>query len=67
MLFLYRSQVVGKTLKILEKVVNFQLQQYLKKAELLSPAQSGLRQHHSTESAEFISLMRSEEMRMLED
>ena len=37
--------------KILEKVVNFQLQQYLKKFDLLSPAQSGFRQHHSTESA----------------
>ena len=37
--------------KILEKVVNFQLQQYLKKFDLLSPGQSGFRQHHSTESA----------------
>ena len=37
--------------KILEKAVNFQLQQYLKKFDLLSPAQSGFRQHHSTESA----------------
>ena len=37
--------------KILEKAVNFQLQQYLKKLDLLSPAQSGFRQHHSTESA----------------
>ena len=36
---------------ILEKIVNFQLQQYLKKFDLLSPAQSGFRQHHSTESA----------------
>ena len=37
--------------KILEKVVNFQLQQYLKKFDILSPAQSGFRQHHSKESA----------------
>ena len=37
--------------KILEKVVNFQLQQYLKKFDLLSPVQSGFRQHHSTEIA----------------
>ena len=37
--------------KILEKAVNFQLQQYLKKFDLLSPAQSGFRQHHSMESA----------------
>jgi len=36
--------------KILEKAVNFQLQQYLKKFDLPSPAQSGFRQHHSTES-----------------
>ena len=37
--------------KNLEVVVNFQLQQYLKKFDLLSPAQSGFRQQHSTESA----------------
>ena len=37
--------------KILEKVVNFQLQQCLKKFDLLSPAQSGFRQYHSKESA----------------
>ena len=37
--------------KILEKVVNFQLQQCLKKFDLLSPAQSGFRQHQSKESA----------------
>ena len=35
----------------MEKAVNFQLQKYLKKFDLLSPAQSGFRQHHSTESA----------------
>ena len=33
---------------ILEKIVNFQLQQHLKKFD---PAQSGFIQHHSTESA----------------
>ena len=37
--------------KILEKAVNSQLQQYLKKFDILSPTQSGFRQHHSTESA----------------
>ena len=35
----------------LEKVVNFQLQQCLKRFYLLRPAQSGFTQHHSTESA----------------
>ena len=37
--------------KILEKAVNSQLQQYLKTFDILSPTQSGFRQHHSTESA----------------
>ena len=37
--------------KILERVVNFHLQQCLKKFDLLSPAQSGFRQYHSKESA----------------
>ena len=36
--------------KVLEKAVNFQLQQYLKKFGLQSPFQSGFRQYHSTES-----------------
>ena len=36
--------------KILEKAVNFQLQQYLKKFDLLSPAQSGFRQHQVLDS-----------------
>ena len=34
----------------MEKAVNVQLQRYLQRFELLSPFQSGFRQHHSTES-----------------
>ena len=48
----YRAISIRPVLsKILEKVVNFQLQQCLKKFDLLSPAQSGFRQHHPKESA----------------
>lgn len=36
---------------ILPVLSKIQLQQYLKKFDLPSPAQSGFRQHHSTESA----------------
>ena len=57
MLFLYKSIMVVKTWttidspKILEKAVNSQLQQCVKTFDILSPTQSGFRQHHSTESA----------------
>ena len=37
--------------KIMEKAVNVQLQRYLQRFDLLSPFQTGFRQHHSTESA----------------
>ena len=37
--------------KIMQKAVNFQLQRYLQRFDLLSPFQTGFRQHHSTESA----------------
>ena len=48
----YRAISIRPVLsKILEKVVNFKLQQCLKKFDLLSPAQSGFRQHQSKESA----------------
>ena len=37
--------------KIMEKAVNFQLQRHLQRFDLLSPFQTGFRQHHSMESS----------------